>query len=285
MDLPHFSSICIAGDAGPGEAGGVDAPNGGDGCAVRRVRGWSGSRAAGRPSGRVRGRPGRCPGPVRVPQPQCILPALPRARARLMKARALSVPWLCCSGPRPDRMMAVAASPRMCAACSRARAGMPVARSVRSGHQAFTRRRTRSKPSVRWAMSASSIRRSRMAMCRRPLASAVSLPGDGLEVEGGGFGGEGAAGVADDELAAAGLLGVEPLHEGGHGLGGVGADEEDGLGAGDVLQGEGEAAVHAEGAQAGGGPGGHAEAGRYSRCAGFRGRCGRTCRACRPSRW
>ncbi len=94
-----------------------------------------------------------------------------------MKAVAFAVPWLCCSGPRPLSTIAVAASPSICAARSMSCAGTPVMRSARSGHIAATVRRTASHPSVRSAMNSASIRWSRTAVCRMPLASAMSVPG------------------------------------------------------------------------------------------------------------
>ncbi len=94
-----------------------------------------------------------------------------------MKAVALAVPWACCSGPRPLRIIAVAASPSMWAARSMSRAGTPVTRSARSGQYDATTRRTASQPVVRASMKSGSISRSRTATCSSPLASAASVPG------------------------------------------------------------------------------------------------------------
>ena len=59
-----------------------------------------------------------------------------------MNACTLSVPLLCCSVPRADSTIAVAASPMMCAARSICDAGTPVIRSTRSGQNEAQIRRT-----------------------------------------------------------------------------------------------------------------------------------------------
>ena len=71
----------------------------------RRARGRpgrrsSGSRAAGRPSARARGRPGRCPGRSGSRSRAYVAPGRPSASATLIQASTVSVPWACCSAPR-----------------------------------------------------------------------------------------------------------------------------------------------------------------------------------------
>jgi hypothetical protein len=84
--------------------------------------------------------------------------------------------------------------------------------------------------------------------------------GGELQVQVGCLDRRGAAGVGHDQLAAAGALGVEILHDRRHGLGGIAAHDQHGAGGWDVLQRERQAAIDAEGAQAGGRRRGHAEA-------------------------
>ncbi len=122
------------GQAGPRQVVGIDAPDRGDLGAMRRDCRACDSREAGPPSGRARGRPGRCPGRSGSHSRSSGLPALPSASARLMNASTLSTPWLCCSGPRAGqhhgggRFAHDVRRPR-----SILRAGTPVMRSTRSG--------------------------------------------------------------------------------------------------------------------------------------------------------
>ncbi len=80
-----------------------------------------------------------------------------------------------------------------------------------------------------------------------------------LQVQGSGLGGGGAARVDHDELAAAGALLVEILHQRRHCLGRVAARQQHGLGTRDVGDREGQAAIDAEGFQPGRRGRGHAE--------------------------
>ena len=94
-----------------------------------------------------------------------------------MNANAFSVPWLCCSAPRADSTIAVAASPMTCAARTICSEATPVMRSTRSGQYDAQMRLTLAQPLVRVSMNAWSISLSRIATCSSPLASAVSVPG------------------------------------------------------------------------------------------------------------
>ena len=105
----------------------ADGPGGGRSSAATPHRSATTARCSGsarlaiarelvRLSGRARARPDRCPAPSGTRSRSRACPPSPSASIRLMNARTLFTPWVCCSGPRArqhDRRLAP--SPSMCA--------------------------------------------------------------------------------------------------------------------------------------------------------------------------
>ena len=228
----HAQELGRRPDAGPGQRVVVHAPDRGDVGAVRPGCRACGSRAAGRPSGRARARPGRCPGRSASPSRKAGGPALPSASARLMKASTLLTPWLCCSGPRAVRTIAVRGLAQQCAACSIERcrhAGdaldpvRPVRRRRRAG--------PRSKPVVRVGDEVVVDQAVADGDVEQPVGERRIGAGRELQVQGRALRAVAVAPRIDhDQLPAAALLLVEILHHRRHGFGRVAADEQDRLG-------------------------------------------------------
>ena len=146
--------------------------------ARRRVVDAPIAREADRPSGRARGRPGRCPGRSGMPKPPHGWPTCPSASARLMNASdVVHALRLLLGAARGEHHRACA--PRR-AGARRARVGLGHAgdaldalRPVGGDSAAHAARSLR----CARAMKSSSTRPSRTSTCSRPLASAASVPG------------------------------------------------------------------------------------------------------------
>ena len=119
--------------------------------------------------------PLRCP--VSMLMPQLGLPMCPQASATLIIASTLSVPIVCCSGPRAWRIMQRSAEPISRASSRTVAAGTSVAASTTSGRHGRAAPIASKNPTVRALMKSTSSRPWRSISASRPRNSAPSVPG------------------------------------------------------------------------------------------------------------
>ncbi len=177
-----------------------------------------------------------------------------------MKPSTLSTPLVCCSGPRPVRIMAVRGlAQQPCGLhdpdCRDAGDALDPVGPVGGDHVPDRLEAGRPLPDEVGVDQPFADRDVEEAVRQRPVGARRDL-----EMQAGAARGGGQPRVDHDQPPAPALLLVEILHHHRQRFGWVGADDQDQLGLGDILQRERQAAVDAQRLAAGGRGGGHAEA-------------------------